>query len=244
MQNIFHIQVVEGSKEEKVVQTRKENETFSQVQLRGLKLSIHFPNGQTQFGKLISYHVIKTGLFLWEYVMVPPHLIDAPNYTSSVIEQWANCFIGLSDDQIVIFSLQDVFLWVKDSDERYKTFEEAYEKSIIPILTKNAKRIEEGNYHEEYRKIQLSDCMDDDFFFLSFTQRCVAKITEVTRQNGSWKISMTGAPPPRARSDKNWGFPPPYDPNGSNNRKAILILSDDYEVLEVLEVKGEPGTLD
>lgn len=236
MQNIFHIQVVESSKERKVVQIKKEDGIFFDIQLCGLKLNIHFPNGQTEFGELISFHAIKTGLFLWKYKLIPPHLMDKPYYTYSVIDRLANRFIGLSKHLIMTFSLQRVFLWIKDSNERYETFEEAYEKSIVPTLIKNADRIEKRNYYdEEYKRIRLVDYIDRNFFYPLMSQHFVADLTEVTRQNGSWEIKITGAPPPVYIPGPDRAWPKRYDPNGSDNRKAIFILSDDYEVLEVRE---------
>ena len=63
----------------------------------------------------------------------------------------------------------------------------------------------------------------------------VAKITEVTQRHSQWQILFSGAPPPPpdpSPLSKLW--PQPYDPEGTNNRKATVILSDNYEVLEVL----------
>jgi hypothetical protein len=129
-------------------------------------------------------------------------------------------------------SLENSSLWLTNSNERYETFEEAYEKSIVPTLIKNADRIEKRNYYEEYKRIYLSKHIDD-FFYLPMTSHLVAKITEIIRQDRAWKIKITGAPPPQTGANRAW--PPRYDPNGSDNRKAIFILSDDYEVLEVKE---------
>jgi len=125
------------------------------------------------------------------------------------------------------------FLRIKDSNERYGTFEEAYERNIIPTLTKKADLIERHNYSDRNKAIRLFDYIDDNFFCIPmrYPRRFVAQITEVIRQNRSWRISLTGAPPPRTGVDRAW--PPWYDPNRSDNRKVTFILSDDYEVLEV-----------
>ena len=216
------------------MQAQTEDGTFSEIQFCGLKLNIHFPNGKIVSGKLISYHAIKTGLFLWKYNVMESSSLELP----------ISCGIGLSEYRIVKFfccsqwginSANCCFLRIKDSNERYGTFEEAYEKNIIPTLTKKVELIERDNYSDGNKAIRLFDYIGDNFFSIPMRAptRFVAQITEITRQNGSWKILLTGAPPSHIGSDRAW--PPRYDPNGSNNRKATFILSDDYEVLDVRE---------
>ena len=50
-----HIQIVEGSKENRIVPIRKEEEIAS-VQICGLKLILQFSTGKTELGEIISFH--------------------------------------------------------------------------------------------------------------------------------------------------------------------------------------------
>jgi hypothetical protein len=161
---------------------------------------------------VFTFYELLQGLFLWDWDDRPNGEHDNPFNASNLIDRvLKKCFLHLRGEQLVGFYAE---CGVKKSgSDRYDTFEDAIQ-TLLSFL-KQYRFILKEKTHNEYQTIDLLKYIDESFIKENGSDNLAARITEVNRQNLTWRIELEST-------------------RLGELRTASVILSDDYEVVEVL----------
>ena len=232
------IQVVKGSKEYRtILRPQNEHGPLYEVQIYGERLKCHFREGQTISAKIIWLYVPETKMFNWFFW---------ESLSEINLEKFLNSqMIVLLNHKITCFSLTSFNLWVRESIERYNTYEEGYE-NFLNKLEKNLNlEIYQVDFLKWFRFVNLRKYLKRDFFVEQSNSLFdnpvnpthVRKIARITHSDSKWYMELEGAEQQKAtvilKDDYDNEEEPILLSDDYYKHRDIGSLIDDYEVLEV-----------
>jgi hypothetical protein len=201
------MQLVLGSEENQVIHI---GELFYKVQIHKRELDVCFPSGRLERMRIICLYEIKQGLFWWNYSSINNNSsIDI----ASCLEKWS---FQVLDNKIVGFKLSTGQIWYIESTQKYDSLHKAC-NYLMSHFEKQLDKIEKSDIDNPYlyRAIPLFRYIDRHFFYppdkCIFSLRNPQASMKITSYKDKWKIELEGV----------------------NKRQATVILSNDYQVLEV-----------
>ncbi len=203
------MQFVLGSEENKLIRI---GEPFDEVQAHKRELDVCFPSGRLKRMVVVCLYETKQRLFWWNYSFINKNSsIDIAN----CLEKWS---FHILDNKIVGFMLFTTQILYIEYSERYETLHEACRSLMLKLenqLEEIAKHYECIETPHLLQVIYLGRYIDRHFFYPP--GQCIYPLrkpqvnVKITRLEDKWKIELEGV----------------------KKRKSSLILSNDYEVLEI-----------
>ena len=228
MLNTLPIQLIENSEECKIV---KFSEQYSQIQVRKIELKIFCPSGHNERLTMISLYNPQNGLFWWDYTEF--YDCQEGNVIDAFLKSW---FIHISDNIIACFRLRKFGILFRASCKHYDVFDDAY-KSVISTLSQHIEEIEKSGFlfrlAKWYSRIDLNRYIPSEMIKFcdpwGMLSRPKIKM-EITRQNSKWYIELIFSSPSSKKKQNSLATNAPEN----NTKKAILILNENFEVLNVI----------
>jgi hypothetical protein len=213
------LQVVENSQEARILKPPSTG-PFSELQVHCCQVTGLFSNGKTNLGQVISVYEPNTGLFWWVYQRyISSGIMTRYNQIDTFLWFYS---LDLSADQITGFILypfsptKPSVRVIESCQQRYKRFEQA-NAMLFSQLTTHIENLEQGETSDNrFRYIPVWKYLPLEFIYpfgLPKSFLWLAKITRLKRHNGYWQMELTSA----------------------MKKKVTFMLSEDYEVLEVVE---------
>jgi len=220
--------LVENSEQCKIV---KFSEQYSEIEVRKIELKIFCPSGHFELLAIISLYNPQNGLFWWDYIEL--YDCQESNAIDGFLKSW---FIHISDNIIACFRLRKFGILFRASCEHYDVFDDSY-KSVISTLSNHIEEIEKSGFifrlAKWYSRIDLNRYIPSEIIKFcdpwGMLSRPKIKM-EITRQNYQWYIELILTSP---SSKKYQSYLPKQAPE-NNKKKVILILNDNFEVLNVI----------
>jgi len=172
----------------RVIDVEKGKET-AKLQVYAIRTSARLRDNKKSTGELIAIHDPQSGLFLWKFNQIDPRRGD-----EAIQNFLKEATLLLSNEKIisVAFASPPPTLWISESSERHKTFEQATGHAIS-WLTNSYER---GKFRKApfvERRIDLMEVLGREFFYKKNTAALPrARITKISRVGSDVKIQLQG----------------------------------------------------
>jgi hypothetical protein len=236
----FHIKPLQNSQEKQIIQLQCNSDGQQIVEIQAYRTLLSYLDRFAGKGKLLDVFMLyelQSGFFWCNYSRIEEVIYFEQNIGSCLkmlgyskdddavytqddinkrLKSTLSRFTYFSRGKIVEFILGGLFdLYINETEERYETFEQAY-KNLIKTIIKKVEIQETPDKLNDYKIVSLKILGRN--FFHPPKPWCSSKpgnIIEVKLKNAKWYIEIEGV----------------------KNQLVTVVLSDDYEILDVNDCK-------
>lgn len=181
-----------------------------EIELRALRLSIVLPSGKIGYADVTMLSEPKTKLFWWFY-----QTVEQPDDKGILQSPLDDFIIYVADDKVAGFNLDLSVLSVRDSTSHFLSLDEGQTK-VLERIKENAERIEKGSMRWA-TPVRLGPVLPDFFLLKGSAAPSRARIREVARMPGQWRLIL----------------------DGPNKNSAEVILGDGYRLIRATVLPSE-----